>query len=121
MNSTPRVATCRPLGDGRFGIWCGYENRHGAKALPGARWDPKLGCWWVPNAVSDLAKQFVDELNGSSAPRHLVDALAAVLRLFAPERAERLYKAMAKVCHPDTGGTEEAMKALDEAWRQVKR
>ncbi len=37
------------------------------------------------------------------------------------EEIERAYRSKAKVHHPDRGGDEDAMRALNEAYQQIKR
>jgi hypothetical protein len=37
------------------------------------------------------------------------------------EVCEAAYKALAKINHPDTGGNEEIMKQINEAWDKIKK
>ncbi len=37
------------------------------------------------------------------------------------EEIERAYRTKAKIHHPDRGGDEDAMRALNEAYQQIKR
>ena len=117
-HSRPRPATCRTLGDGDVGVWCHYDDRSHAKALPGARWDPGLKCWRVSTLFHREAQALVDRLNGG-INYELIDALETILRaLPAPLRATT-YKALTKVWHPDIGGDTAAMQALTAAWDNV--
>lgn len=119
-NPSPHRAAARDLGDGRYGVWAAFEHRERCKALPGARWDPTLKCWWVPIELRAEADHLVARLNGdgtSSLAATVADLFAAV-----PERLQvGTYKALARAWHPDAGGDGPAMQVLADTWREVGR
>jgi len=118
-HNRPRPATCRNLGDGDVGIWCHYDDRLHAKALPGARWDPHLKCWRVSSLFRDEAEALVDRLNGG-VNHQLVEALDVVFRALPTPLRATTYKALTKVWHPDVGGDTPAMQALTAAWERMQ-
>ncbi len=121
-HSRRRQATVRNLGDGRIGIWVAYDDRAEAKALPGARWNPSLKCWHVAAIFEADAAALVARLNRrlNDASDSDVETLTAVLvALFAalPDHLRQsAHRSLAQVLHPDRGGDNAAMSALNEAW-----
>jgi hypothetical protein len=119
-SNRPRPATLRSLGDGDVGLWVHYDDRHHAKALPGARWDKHLKCWRVPARFAHEAQAVVERLNGGLNVA-LVDALALVFRELPARLREPTYRALVKLWHPDVGGDTAATQALTTAWDQRPR
>lgn len=114
-----RPATFRNLGDGEVGLWVAYEDRHQAKALPGARWDPGLKCWRIARRFEDDVQRLVDRLNGViDGP--LEEALETMFVRLPVELRAGTWKALQKVWHPDAGGNARASQALNMAWERVK-
>ena len=118
---TGQRAHARRLPDGRWGIWCRFEDRFEAKAVPGARWDKNLRCWTVPPLFAAEAQRLVDQLNGPpSDAADGVSAAQAWRTIFAgldAEVARALFRRASLALHPDTGGDAAAFRALDEGHR----
>jgi hypothetical protein len=120
-DSNRRRASYRRLGDGRIGIWLAFEDKDEAKALPGSRWDKHLRCWTVPDLFERDARELVDRLNlrYAGTGTSVVLLSSALTSLFAalpaPYRTPT-HRALARVLHPDHGGTNELMRALNDAW-----
>ena len=117
---TRPLASSRPLGDGDIGLWVRYEDRAQAKALPGARWDPKLKCWRVDAMFRADAEALVNHLNGG-IDGTFVNLLVTVLRNVPPELRVKTFRALMRCWHPDVAGVAATRltQALTEAWRQV--
>lgn len=114
-HASSRPATARPLGDGDLGLWVAFDDRHHAKALPGARWDPHLKAWRVRAQFAGEVHALVDRLNGPAAARATA-VLAEFRELVPPELRDRVYRSLVKALHPDAGGDAELMKALAATW-----
>lgn len=72
--------------------------------------------------ISDVMQEAYLQLAGPTGPRKRDPWEVLGLRPDAPlEVVEASYKALAKSVHPDTGGTNEQMAELTEAYETVKR
>ena len=127
---TRRDARLVDLHDGFHGIFCDYNDKDQAKALPSARWDSELKCWRISNLFRNEAQRLVDNLNGTTQPpppsttppanSTLADAFRTLFRLLPEQLRAPAYRALAKALHPDTGGDETATKALTAAWAAIR-
>jgi hypothetical protein len=111
------------------------------KAVPGRRWVPEARCWVVQLAFVDETANapraagctvFVTNPDGSpwssgraSAGHRSTagpDWSRALLEAVGPERAGRVFSALARILHPVTAGGDVAlMSALNDARRRVGR
>lgn len=129
---TGRRAVTRIVVTGREArVYTPYELREVVKSFPGRRWDPEGKCWIVARAqVWELAdalrvagtRPYITEPNGQpyghgdgarSEPRRpREDWAVLLLDTVGPDRAERVFKALSKVLHPDVGGDHQLMREL---------
>lgn len=120
---------------GRARAYAPYELREVAKSIPSRRWDPAEKCWTIPVAfVPDLA----DALRAAGSTVHVTrpdgtawssgrpgegrrdtpatDWAEHLLRSVGHDRADRVFKALTRVLHPDVeGGSADLMAALNNA------
>jgi hypothetical protein len=112
---------------------CPYET-HFVKALkstidPSYRWWDKDGkCWHVRgsfiNELLPLCRKYYDEVECRVNIKEVmasskVNVFELLFKRITPQYADKIYKALARVVHPDTGGDLELMKQLNEAYQQV--
>ena len=110
------TASVRPLDNGDIGLWVHYDDRERTKAIPTSRWDAHLKCWRIREIFLLDAQQVVAELNGTTeaAPAALTDAFRTLFNALPPGLRKPVHRALARVLHPDQGGNETVMKALNE-------
>lgn len=110
-----------------------YELREIPKTFPGRRWDSVGKCWRVGREHLDA---LADALRAAGCTVYVVGApdprngqgqhgerstpgadwADRLLDAVGPQRAERAYKALVKVLHPDAGGDNRLMQELNDAW-----
>lgn len=112
-------------------VFSPFEAKDVIKALPTRRWDKAEKCWVIPNTDIPLLQMtlqsagfvtwVVDDPTGSGNPGGSSSAKGTGTwadRMFAelePPLAEKAFKALLRVLHPDVGGSTTAMKALNSA------
>ena len=83
------------------------------------------GLWPVViRALRELRGEHVADSPPPSSSGHDVEVCYRLLGLSPSarwEEVERAYRAKAKIHHPDRGGDEDAMRALNEAYSRIKR
>ena len=87
------------------------------------------GLWpVVMRGLRELRGEHVEEPPPRGAPRargrdddEVCFRLLGISPSAAWEDVERAYRAKAKVHHPDRGGDEDAMRALNEAYNRIKK
>jgi len=132
-DSTRRPAVVRDLGDGHVGLWVHYDDRHLAKKITTARWDPGLKCWRIARLFRSDAEELVHRLNadgrgastdstttGGTAVATITATVTPIFTVIPAHLKEPTFKALARAWHPDRGGDTDAMKALNGAWAAVQ-
>jgi hypothetical protein len=104
-----------------------YEAREIVKSIPGSRWDPGRKVWTVPTDSIRLAVSILESYGATvhvlgdapGTPRESrkppADWATALFKAAGPDLGERIYRALARVLHPDCGGDTELMQALNRA------
>lgn len=108
-------------------VFSPFEAKDVIKRLPTRRWDKGEKCWVIPNTDIPLLQI---TLQGSGFTTWVVDDPRSqpadqgkshgtwADRMFAelePPLADKAFKALIRVLHPDTGGSTTAMQALNSA------
>jgi len=94
-------------------VFAPYELRDTIKALPRRRWDPTRKCW----------RPLLEALRRHGSVDDQTDSTGWISDLFAvvPTRhRERVYRALAVACHPDTGGSNALMARLNAEYDRRK-
>ncbi len=102
------------------------------KTVPGHRWHPDTKHWTIsPGAVRVAALRFYERgfavtidgrpFSPAAAPPRAAagDPFAALLRTLPPPLRQPAYRALARVLHPDAGGTTTLMQALNQAHKET--
>lgn len=120
-------------------LWTDQFSRHfvdRVKALPpGQRaWDPERKLWKITAPLkSRLVHTLIRDLEDLGAWCRLVAEepeepdesspetswADMVFTRLGPDRAVAAFRALSRVCHPDTGGTHELFLELEQAYRQA--
>jgi hypothetical protein len=113
-------------------ISCPYET-HFIKSLktivdPSQRWwDKEKKVWHVRSAfiseILPLFRKYYDEVECRVNVREIlattqVNVFSQLFNRISPQYADRIYKSLAKVVHPDTGGDSDLMKQLNTAYQE---
>ncbi len=125
------MATVRIVVEGnKAKIRSPFEAKDAIKTMPIRRWDPSIKCWVIPAEDVDELQAILEaegfkviitgvrEQRRDPPPRNgrntetWADGLFTALN---PALAEKAYKALVRVIHPDVGGSTEAMKQLNAA------
>ena len=121
--------------DPDYGEWmtirCPYE-AHFVKALktivgPSQRWwDQDAKLWHVRfefiRELLPLCRKYYDEVECRVNVREVlasanVNVFSQLFARITPQYADKIYKALARVVHPDAGGQEELMTQLNQAYQ----
>jgi hypothetical protein len=133
------MATARILVESeRARIYAPYELREVIKSLPGRSWDRDRKCWWISTALVDEAANvlrvsgcevFVTRPDGSAWSSGRPGAgirgepgsgwADLLLEAVGPSRRDQVFRALAKVLHPDVGGDAVLMRDLIAAREQA--
>lgn len=115
------------IGKAELVIVSPFEAKDLVRTIPGRRWDAKRKVWTAPAASIDVVLDVLDDWPGgvrcktrqapakrttSGAgpwPDQMFDQVPSALH--AP-----LYRALAKVLHPDLGGDTQQMQMLTTSW-----
>jgi DnaJ-domain-containing protein 1 len=80
------------------------------------------GLWpRIMRGLRELRGERVDDPDPSSQDMDLGYRMLGVSPSASWDEIERAYRRKAKLHHPDRGGDEDAMRALNEAYEQLKR
>lgn len=101
-------------------IACPYEALDLMRTVPGRRWDKARKVWIVPAAALPAVRQafalwpggVLFDLDDGPAADWAGSMFAAV----PPRLHKRVHRALAGVLHPDAGGDQRAMQALNDAY-----
>lgn len=114
-------------------ISCPYEP-HFVKALKREVdsayrwWDKDSKLWHIRSAfikeVLPLCRQYYEEVECRVNVKEVlasskVNVFEQLFKRITPQYADRIYKSLAKVVHPDLGGDADLMKQLNEAYQMV--
>jgi hypothetical protein len=94
------------------------------RTIPGRRWDRGAKHWIIPvDCVTLAAKRFesagftvTGDIPRPRPTASVVDPFGALLTAVPPKLRSPLYKSIARVLHPDAGGTTELMQQLNKAF-----
>ena len=101
------------------------------------KWNPLASCWEIHetylNELVELCKEYFSAIetnlinSSNEAPKVAArpqtsdDVLIAVFAMVGKDKADKLYQQLAKVFHPDAGGSNDLMTKLNKAYEEVKR
>jgi hypothetical protein len=102
------------------------------KRRAGGRWSPQLKSWWVPYSQVTAATQALEgvgyevqhiggKLTADLAAESLEAATYAFLSELTPNQSTKAYRALALALHPDTGGSTEVMRSVNDAYHRTKQ
>jgi hypothetical protein len=114
----PRVFV-RQSGD-ELHVYSPFEARDDVKSLPRRRWDAERKCWIVPfthrRQVLDVLRQTCDVIDETNSIAWIAELFAVV----PPRHRERVWRALAMACHPDVGGTNALMAAINREYEKLR-
>ena len=94
----------------------------------GARWDKELSTWVVPATELNRVAALLDDLGyvweyaGGHGGRNVEGGWSELLFARAPQRLHApLFRAVARVVHPDHAGDESMMRELADTWNSRAR
>ena len=114
----PRVFV-RQQGD-ELHVYSPFEAKDDVKSLPRRRWDADRKCWIVP---AEHRRQMLDALRRTCDVIDETGSVAWISEMFAvvPTRhRERVYRALSMCLHPDVGGSNEMMRALNVVYEKYR-
>lgn len=89
------------------------------RSISGRRWDQDAGCWIIHERHRDTLMLLIAEHFGymDDDPYRKLHLLPSA----PPEIAKAAYRALARIHHPDRGGSHEAMQRINTAWESISR